>query len=509
MSESRSAILTSEETESLFLLSDLELEQFLKSLPTDKQAAILQLMATYRTPTEMATESLIEFVRQAWHVVEPATEFKPNWHIDGICKHLEAVVSGDVMNIIFNIPPGCMKSLLCCVLWPAWVWTFNPAARFLYASYDSKLSIRDSRRCRELIESPWYQARWGAKFQLTDDQNQKIRYDTTERGWRMATSVGGAGTGEHPNYIVADDPQNVNQSGSEVERQTVNDWWDGTISSRGVIHNSRRIIVMQRLHEDDLSGHVLAKGGFDHFCLPMRFEPERKAITSLGWTDPRTVPGELLWASAFPEEAVQKLERNMTPLRALGQLQQRPTAGDGLFFKVAKLQVVPAAPSEIGKAWRAWDFASSDGDGDYTAGVKMAAGSDGLFYILDVQRGQWATDERRAMVKLTAGTDGRQTKIRGPQDPGSAGVDAAQDFGRMLAGYSVKTERVTGTKESRAEPFASQVNMGNVRLVEADWNHDFVEELRAFPVGKHDDQVDAAADAFHELTGKKKFLVGV
>ena len=506
MSASASEILAKDEIELLFSLDDSELESILKPLPTEQQTAILTQMATYRTPTEMATERLIEFVKQAWHIVEPDTEFRDGWHIEAICTHLEAVTKGDVKDLLINVPPGCMKSLLCSVFWPAWVWISNPSARFFYSSYDQQLSVRDSLKCRYIIESPWYRERWGSVFSLVGDQNQKTRYDTTARGWRLSTSVGGRGTGEHPDFVVVDDPHNVKKSTSPVDRQSVRDWWDGTISSRGKVRGVRRVIIMQRLHEEDLAGHVLKKGGFDHICLPMRFEPERRTVTSLDWTDPRTDAGELLWPDAYSLEKVKELETDMGEIRAAGQLQQRPNSNAGFFFKIGKLEIVDAAPAEL-RCVRAWDIAATAGEGDYTAGVKMGKDAAGIFYIVDVTRGQWGTDERDGMIKLTASLDGRQTKIWIPQDPGAAGKSMVLAFIRLLAGYTVKSSPVTGDKENRADPFSSQVNAGNVKLVRGDWNHDFIEELRGFPVVSHDDQVDAASDAFTELTSKRTFAV--
>src|SRR5215211_3060273 len=244
--------------------------------------------------TALAERSLKEFVVQAWHVVEPNTPFVDGWHLDAICDHLEACVRGEVRNLVINIPPRCMKSLLVGVFFPAWVWTTQPWKRFLYSSYGQHLAIRDSLKCRRLITSPWYQDRWGAVFQLTGDQNAKIRFDTDQTGYRIATSVGGIGTGEGGDFVITDDPNNALEAESDLIRQSTNDWWDGTMSTRGNDPKTVvRIIVQQRLHEEDLTGHVLEQGGYDHLCLPMEYEGERSSL-STGWRDPRRKPGELL-----------------------------------------------------------------------------------------------------------------------------------------------------------------------------------------------------------------------
>ncbi len=160
---------------------------------------------------------------------------------------------------------------------------------------------------------------------------------------------------------------------------------------------------------------------------------------------------------------------------------------------------MPAPPAGL-RMCRAWDLAASSGTGDYTAGVKLGQSAEGLWYVLDVRRGQWPPDERDAVMRQSAQLDAGAVKIRLAQDPGQAGVDQAQRLTRMLAGYSVRSERVTGDKPTRAGGLAAQINAGNVRLVRGSWNASFLEELRQFPQGRNDDQVDAAADAFNELT---------
>ena len=169
-------------------------------------------------------------MRQAWHVIEPSTPFVPGWHIDAIIEHLEAVTRGQIRNLLINVPPRHMKSLLVSVFWPAWEWIQHPERRWLYSSYAASLSIRDSVKCRRLIESPWYQSRWGDRFALTSDQNTKTRFDNNRSGYRIATSVGGAVTGEGGDRIVCDDPHNVDEVESDSVRKATIDWWDVAMS---------------------------------------------------------------------------------------------------------------------------------------------------------------------------------------------------------------------------------------------------------------------------------------
>src|SRR6266849_2240648 len=182
--------------------------------------------ARAKVDRELATRSLGEFVRQAWLIIEPLTPFVPGWHIDAICDHLEAITRGELRNLLINVPPRHMKSLLVSVLWPAWEWIAHPERRWLYSSYASSLSIRDSVKCRRLIDSPWYRRLWGDRFRLTTDQNTKTRFDNDRSGYRIATSVGGAATGEGGDRLVCDDPHNVQDAESDSVRKATLDWWD-------------------------------------------------------------------------------------------------------------------------------------------------------------------------------------------------------------------------------------------------------------------------------------------
>ena len=243
--------------------------------------------------------SLKEFTKNSWSTIEAGREFHDNWHIDALSEHLQAVVEGDIKRLIINVPPRHMKSISVAVALPAWTWTIQPDKRFLFASYAGSLSIRDSVKCRRLIDSQWYKNHFGGGFSLTSDQNQKQRFENDKTGYRIATSVDGALTGEGGDIIVIDDPHNVREAESSVVREGVLEWWDQAMQTR--LNDPKTgafIIIMQRVHEKDLTGHILANDmGWDHLCLPARYEPNHPtpSQSSLGFVDPRTTEGELLW----------------------------------------------------------------------------------------------------------------------------------------------------------------------------------------------------------------------
>ena len=301
----------------------------------------LQLLDLDRADCE---ESLYEFYKMAWKYIDPSA-WKDSWAIDAICEHLQAVVDGQIRRLIINCPPRIGKSSLTSVAFPAWTWaqpirthTSGPGVPFLYASYADKLSLRDSVKCRRLIETAWYRERWAHRFQLVSDQNTKSRFTNDQGGERLITSIGSGVTGEGGNIICIDDPNAANEVTSEATIESTIDWWRSTLPTRPNDQQlSAIIIIQQRLAENDLTGHVLETeaDGWCHLCLPGRFEPERSFVSMIGWKDPRTQAGELLWPERFSEPALQRLEKTMGPFIFAGQIQQRPEpAGGGIIKRV-------------------------------------------------------------------------------------------------------------------------------------------------------------------------------
>lgn len=266
-----------------------------------------------------AEDSLLDFIRLMWPILEPGREFVEGWAVRAICEHLEAVTNGQIRRLLINVPPGCTKSLTTSAFFPAWEWGPRnlPATRYVCASYAQDLTVRDNRRCRALVSSPLYQSLWGDRFSLTDDQNAKVRFDTDKTGFKIATSVGGVGTGERGDRFIVDDPHNVKDAESDLKRNGALQWFSEVVPTRVNEESSAIIVIMQRVHEDDVSGQIIANDlGYEHLMLPMEFEPKRKCFTSIGFEDPRTEEGELLWPERFSREF---LEKDLKPgLRAWG-----------------------------------------------------------------------------------------------------------------------------------------------------------------------------------------------
>ena len=311
-----------------------------------------------------AEDSLHAFVRLAWPQVE-STPFVDNWHVKLYCDELEAVLDGRTENLLWNSPPGTGKSVIEAVFFPAYAWgpARKPTTRFLFIAYGQELSTRDSVACRKLIQSAWYQRRWGVRVvdgkgrkgddwpgqegvQLTDDQNQKIRFDNTAGGWRIATSVGGRGTGEHPDIIIGGDLHKADED-SAAELQRAISFWDSTVGTRGVIRGSRRVVSGQRIGAEDISGHLKRQGGYVHICIPMEFLPGLMEPTPIGGMDPRTEPGELLWPAAIPPKRVEQMKaRLVLPRRIAAQMQQSPTVDAGAVFRRELFRYYDIVPTE-------------------------------------------------------------------------------------------------------------------------------------------------------------------
>lgn len=450
---------------------------------------------------ELCRRSLAAFAKRAWHILEPATPLKWGWALDAICQHLEAVTDGRINRLLMNVPPGTMKSLLTAVIWPAWEWGPRGLAsnRFISTAHKQDLAVRDNMKCRRLIQSDWYQELW--PITLTSDQNAKTKFENDRTGFREAMAFTSM-TGARGDRVILDDPLSADDANSDAALLAAELTFLEALPTRVNNDRSAIVVIMQRLHERDTSGLILSRGlPYVHLMLPMRFEPDRRCTTEIGFTDPRTEEGELLFPERFSEEQVSELERTLGSYAASGQLQQRPAPRSGGMFQRSDFEIVEAAPAG-GTECRAWDFAASapkpGKQPDWTVGLRMKYVG-GIFYVMDVKRGRWAPSDVERVLKNTASQDGISVRIRMPQDPGAAGKADAATKVKLLAGYAVKVEPVSGDKATRARPASAQAEAGNVKLVRGDWNDAFLDEVCTFPNGQHDDQVDAFADALNEL----------
>src|SRR5216684_4907237 len=272
------------------------------------------------------------FAKAAWPVIEPGTPLLWNWHLDVICDHLQAVFERRIKRLAITLAPGHAKSSFISVLFPAWCWTNDAHSRWLCASYSLDLAVRDNKNRRDLIESEWYQERYGNLFKLSSSQNVKGFFENNKRGYSMATAVRSSGTGKRASHLLIDDPNNAMAGLADIEATI--EWFGKTWMSRlNDQENGPMIVVGQRLHEQDLIGHILTLGGWEHLNLPEEYEPGRESETSLGPYDIRTEEGELLWPEKFPHPVLDKLKRGLGPLHYSAQYQQSPIPAGGYVYR--------------------------------------------------------------------------------------------------------------------------------------------------------------------------------
>lgn len=450
-------------------------------------------------------KSFYEFVKHHWDVVIQADPVW-NWHIKYICDEMQVVAERVFLNLpklydlILNVPPGSTKTTICSIMFPAWVWTRMMHARIIGASYAHTVAMDNSRKSRLVVESEKYRALF-PEVQLREDQNTKGFYETTAGGDRVAVGAEGAITGRHGHFLITDDPINPREARSELQIKNVNTWMGETLATRKVDKRvSVMILIMQRLHQEDPTGYALgiadANNPVKHICLPgdcteYAVKPARLKTKYVdGLLDPVRIPRSVL----------EKEKKILGPYGYAGQYGQSPVPLGGGMFKFELVKLAPL-PLRFVRVVRYWDKAGTDGGGAHTAGVKLAELEDGSFMILDVIRGQWDSGQREQIIKQTAIADGRGVTVGVEQEPGSGGKESAQNTVKMLAGFSVQVDRVTGDKVTRADPFSVQVNIGNVKALEgAGWWADYRNEMQFFPFSKYKDQIDASSGAFALLS---------
>lgn len=502
----------------------------------------VNLPAIDETLAHLCAADLGTFIREAWPIVEPAQPFVSSWHIDTVAEHLMAVSAGELPRLIINQPPRTTKSLTCAVLWPSWEWLKKPWLRWLYASYAQDFAQRDSLKMREVISSQGgkldgglfervgYQGvlrLLGENWSLKKDQNAKKRYETTAAGLRFATSVGGMATGEGGDRIVVDDPVNAKQADSKLLREAANSWWDGTMTTRFNNDDAAAVIVMQRLHDNDLSGHLLASeagGDWHHLCLPAEYEPAtqftypaevRLPSGRVLPGDPRTEPAESIDPVRLGDGKRAELRRSLGTLGYNGQFQQRPTPSEGgMFKKDWWKRWVPTAADSWDRVVASWDMRFSDSQkasSSFVVGqVWGFRGADS--YLLAQVRGRYDFTQTLHVFKaLNEYRPDASAKLVEEKANGAAVISFLK---RAIPG--ILPVQPQGGKDVRASAVSPNVESGNVWLpsgdtipcpafyvdesgnrcdIEPTRVDDFIAEGAAFPLGVNDDQVDAMSQA--------------
>ena len=224
----------------------------------------------------LAEHSLHEFFIQSWHVTTPGSALCDGWHLEAIAEHLEAVITGELDDLLILVPPRCGKTLMASICFPAWVWTRRPTLQFLCASYVQRLSNQHSTDCRRLMQSRWYRDRWGQRWKFVGDRNRVEGVQNNSNGHRLATCVNGLSQGGGGDILLLDDPHSVQDVASDTKRASVHNWWSKSWSTRMNNAAARRITIMQRLHSDDLASRIIEDGAAV-LEIPMEWHDQMRA----------------------------------------------------------------------------------------------------------------------------------------------------------------------------------------------------------------------------------------
>lgn len=455
---------------------------------------------------------LAAFVRAAWLVLEPSSPIMWNWHHDLVCEYLTAVTNGDLHRLIINIPPQHTKSRIVTVLWPCWAWARLPDMNWIFSSYSgggTGLSTKHSVERRAVLESDWYQERWGAQVELAVDQNIKTLYKNEQGGQMLATSTGGTVTGFAADVIVVDDPMNPSEARSDADRKTANNFFDLSLSNRlrRTKYPGAKVIIMQRLHMADLTGHVLEKPAVEGekpwtvVAVPAEAKADERIVFPLSGRVVERKRGDPIDERRFPKPVLAGLKSTMGSWGYAGQFQQEPSPEGGAIFLQAWFQKRwRELPAHFDEIVQSWDCAFKDTkDSDYVAGGLW--GRIGASFLL--------IDQVRERLSFT-GTVARIKEPIGPYAPlwkradakliedkanGPAVVNTLQ---ADVAGVIAVTPE--GGKVSRAQAVAPLCEAGNVILpAAAPWLAEYLGEMVAFPAAAHDDQVDQTTQALHYM----------
>ena len=454
---------------------------------------------------ELCSRSLGAFARRAWHVLEPATTLEWGWVLDAICLHLEAVTRGDITRLLINVPPGTMKSLLVGVFWPAWEWGAKdlPHMRYVGTAHEETLAIRDSRKCRDLIKSKWYQARWPVSLLRSLDGKREFGNDKTGvRQARAFTSM----TGVRGDRVILDDPISADSANSPAKLLAAETAFLETLPTRVNNEFSAIVVVMQRLNEKDTSGVILEKDlAYVHLFIPMRYEAGRVCTTNIGWTDPRTIEGELMFPDRFSDEQVLELEKTLGSYGTAGQLQQRPSPRGGGLFRGEWWKFYTELPEITYRVITADTAQKTKEQNDFSVLQCWGATIDGRAALIDQIRGKWESPElkRRTVAFWEKHKAVRLSPLRALYvEDKSSGTGLIQDLKHK--GIPILPIQRNTDKISRAYDVSPFIESGNVLLPKhAEWLSDYLSEFDKFPNGLHDDQIDPTMDGISKILQPK------
>lgn len=446
--------------------------------------------------TKAVQESFPCFLERSFLTVNPGVEFLPNWHLGLIAEYLAACARGEITRLLINMPPRSLKSLSVSVAWPAWLLAQNPARRIMVASYASHLALKHSLDTRLIMQSPWYNHAF-ARTRLTRDQNEKHKFTTTARGYRIATSVGGVVTGEGGDVLIVDDPLNAVCAMSTAARGAANSWFDHSFSTR--LDDKKKgvmVVVMQRLHEEDLTGHLRAKGGWEELVLPALARTEM--LYQRGNFSHIRPAGAALHEARENETLIARAKKELGTSAFAAQYQQDPLPEEGGMVKECWLKRYDSLPE--GTVVQSWDTGIKAGASHDPSACATFVEADGVYYLAHMLTGRLEYPELRRTVLEHA--ERFKPDVILIEDKAS-GQSLLQDMRRETRFLWVAV-KPRGDKCMRLAATTPLLEAGKVLLPRhAPWLAELETELLRFPGSKHDDQVDAISQYLHWARGRE------
>jgi predicted phage terminase large subunit-like protein len=461
----------------------------------------LKELETLRQAEKIACEqSLSQFVKSAWHIIEKSTSLIWNWHLDTICGYLMAFHNNELPDkrLIINIPPGTLKSILVAVMYPAWTWIHNGDTRYLSITNEQGLAIRDALRMKDIVTSEWYQSKWGNNLRRA--QNEKTLFVNEQGGFRQSQGITASNTGKRGDCLLIDDPIDAKKSYSDVIRSGVNDTWDRSLSSRlNDLEKSGVLLIMQRVHEDDLAGHLLKKvnSHWTVLSIPMEYEgtPSFDAGKDIGrpeLNDPRTKKGELLFPAKFSAKSVKSLKEDLGTHGTSAQLQQRPVPEGGGIIKTHYWRKWASDESLPVCQWVFHSYDTAFSEKDSKTAAYSACTRWGIFWHPQRKRycimllGRWADkvgypELRQKMIDL----DKKFKPDLNLIEAKATGLSLIQDLKDAVQGTIKSYSPGKGEdKISRAHSITPIFEMGLVYTPSRDWVDEFIGIVSAFPHGQ-------------------------
>lgn len=436
------------------------------------------------------------FIERSFYELNPTTPFLSNWHIDVIAAELEACRRGETKRLIINVPPRSLKSHCASIAFPAWVLGHDPSAQIIVASYAQELANKLSSDCRALFASSFYRDLFSTR--LSPQRQALQEFVTTRQGFRLSTSVGGVLTGRGADFIIIDDPLKPDDAFSDTQRKAVNDWFDHTLYSR--LNNKKDgfiILIMQRLHEDDLVGHVLGIEPWKVIRFPAIAEEDETHLIQSPCYGTRRFErraGEALHPEREPLEVLNRLREALGEYNFSGQYQQAPAPLGGGLVKTAWFKTYTAAdlPPKFEIIFQSWDTANKPTElSDYSVCTTWGL-KEKHVYLLHVFRERLGYPELKRAVREQAGAFSPQTLLIEDKASGTQLIQELVAEGM----HAIQKYEPSMDKGTRMYTVTSAIENGLVHVPDkAAWLPEYLHELTSFPNGKHDDQADSTSQA--------------